>query len=521
MAEASRPTPVHAVELRGLTKRFQHVIANAGVDLRVEAGTIHGVIGENGAGKSTAMKMLYGQYTPDQGEILIDGIAHQWGSPLDAIRAGIGMVHQHFMLAGPSTVLDNIVLGAEPSKRAMKWVPQALRPIDRKRARAELDHLAAQYGLPVDWDALIEDLPVGIQQRIEILKLLYRNAKILILDEPTAVLTPQEVIDLFDNLRKLKAEGKTIIIITHKLKEVMSFTDRVTVFRAGRVTGEVETSQTSPEQLAQLMVGRAVVLSVQIPPQPVLGPVVLETHHLTLAKSHGKLQSVSLQVRAGEVVGIAGVEGNGQSELMQAILHPKDPEARDSGEVWVLGQNVTHHTTAAIKDLGVGLVPEDRHQEGLLLERPLTENFLLGLQRSPAFESHGFISEARLNAAYAQASEEYDVRPRAPELEAGRLSGGNQQKLIIAREFERNPKFLIAAQPTRGVDVGAIEFIHKRILRARTEGAGVMLVSSELDEILALSDRILVMFDGKIAGEFKRGECTERELGFAMCGGQS
>lgn len=526
MAEAPRPTSkaqglAPAVELRGLTKRFQHVVANAGVNLQVKAGTIHGVIGENGAGKSTAMKMLYGQYTPDEGEILVDGVVHRWGSPLDAIRAGIGMVHQHFMLAGPSTVLDNIVLGAEPAQGSLSWLPRALRPVDRKAARAQLDRLATQYGLPVDWDALIEDLPVGIQQRIEILKLLYRNARILILDEPTAVLTPQEVIDLFANLRKLKAEGKTIIIITHKLKEVMSFTDRVTVFRSGKVTGEVETSQTSPEQLAQLMVGRQVVLSVEVPPQPPLGQPVMETRGLNLAKPHAKLQNINLQVRAGEVVGIAGVEGNGQSDLLQAILHPSDAHTRDSGQIHILGQDVSEKSTAAIKALGVGVVPEDRHREGLLLERSLTENFLLGLQRSPRFESRGFIVESRLNEAYRRAAEEYDVRPRAPDLEAGRLSGGNQQKLIIAREFEREPKFLIAAQPTRGVDVGAIEFIHKRILRARSEGAGVLLVSSELDEILALSDRILVMFDGKIAGEFKRGECTERELGLAMGGGHA
>ncbi len=508
-----------AVELRGLTKRFRHVVANAGVDLRVEPGTIHGVIGENGAGKSTAMKMLYGLYAPDEGQILVDGKVCSWRTPQDAIRAGIGMVHQHFMLAGPYTALDNILLGAEPSPSWAGFLPRSLRPVDRSAARARLQKLSEQYGLPVDLDAPIERLPVGIQQRIEILKLLYREARVLILDEPTAVLTPQEVIALFENLRKLKAEGKTIIIITHKLKEVMSFTEKVTVFRAGRVTGEVETAKTSPQELANLMVGRKVVLSVEVPPQPPLGPPVLELDSVALDRRHGKLDGVSLQVRAGEVVGIAGVEGNGQSELMQAILHPRDPGCRSSGKVRVLGQDVTANTTAEIKDLGVGLVPEDRHQEGLLLERPMTENFLLGLQRSPRFASGGFIRQDELEQACRNAIREYDVRPAAIDLELGRFSGGNQQKVVIAREFERKPRFLIAAQPTRGVDVGAIEFIHQRILRARTEGAGVLLVSSELDEVLALSDRILVFYDGRVAGEFKRGECTEREIGLLMGGG--
>jgi ABC-type uncharacterized transport system ATPase subunit len=512
---------VPAVELRGLTKRFRHVVANDGVDLRVEAGTIHGVIGENGAGKSTAMKMLYGLYAPDEGRILIEGREHVWRTPNDAIHAGIGMVHQHFMLSGPDTALDNILVGAERPAPGFGWMPRVLAPIDRKSAREKLDRLAKQYGLPVDWDAPIESLPVGIQQRVEILKLLFRDARILILDEPTAVLTPQEVTALFDNLRKLKAEGKTILIITHKLKEVMAFTDRVTVFRGGKVTGEVETAKSSPQELANLMVGRKVVLSVEVPPQPEVGEPVLEAQELVLDRRLGKLQRVSFQVRSGEVVGIAGVEGNGQSELLQALIHPSDPRALSAGRVKVLGQDVTRLDAAEIKGLGVGVIPEDRHAEGLLLNRPMTENFMLGLQRTPAFFGRGFVRRAELEAATARAMEEYDVRPRAPELEAGRFSGGNQQKLIIAREFERKPKFLIAAQPTRGVDVGAIEFIHNRILKARTEGAGVLLVSSELDEILALSDRILVMYDGRMVGEFRRGQVTEREIGLLMGGGSA
>jgi simple sugar transport system ATP-binding protein len=498
-----------AVELRGLTKAFKTVVANDGVNLHVSRGTIHGVIGENGAGKSTAMKMLYGIYSPDAGEILIDGKVSSWRSPHDAIAAGIGMVHQHFMLAGPYSALDNILLGAEPSPSWARWLPRSLRPVARREARMKLEVIARQYGLPVDWDVPVENLPVGIQQRIEIIKLLYRDAKILILDEPTAVLTPQETSELFANLRKMRDEGKTIIIITHKLKEVMSLTDRVTVFRAGKVTGEVETANTSAQELANLMVGRKVSLQVEVPPPPPLGETVLDVCGLTLRAVHGQstrhhLDGVSFKIRAGEVVGIAGVEGNGQSELIQAIMHPHDPSCLTSGTVQV------------VKPMGV--IPEDRLKLGLLPERSLEENFLLGLHNESSFKQYGFLNGKELRRAALKALDEYDVRPRVLEVEAGRLSGGNQQKLIIAREFERKPYFLIAAQPTRGVDVGAIEFIHKRILKARTEGAGVLLVSSELEEVLALSDRILVMYEGAIVGEFSRGQVSERELGLRMGG---
>lgn len=502
-----------AVELRGLTKRFGSVVANSGVNLRVEAGTIHGVIGENGAGKSTAMKMLFGIFPPDSGDILVNGTTYVWSSPSDAIAAGIGMVHQHFMLAGPYSALDNILLGAEPVRLGM---------IERKKARARLETLARQYGLPVDWDAPIEKLPVGVQQRIEILKLLYRDAKILILDEPTAVLTPQETSDLFRNLKKLRDEGKTIVLITHKLKEVMSFTDRVTVFRAGRVTGEMQTSRTSPQELANLMVGRKVVLSIDVPLARVRDELAMEVAGLSLAGaaagSRHQLSDVSFSVNCGEIVGIAGVEGNGQSELLQAILHPRDPQCRTSGTVRFLGEDVTSWQARKIRDLGVAVIPEDRQGEGLLLGEPVRENFLLGLQRTSAFSHAGLLNSENIQAAATQAVEEYDVRPRDLAILAGKLSGGNQQKLIVAREFRRKPRVLIAAQPTRGVDVGAIEFIHNRIVRARDEGAGVVLVSFELDEILALSDRILVMYEGRIAAEFSRGQASERELGLKMAG---
>jgi general nucleoside transport system ATP-binding protein len=506
------PGMAPAVELRELTKRFGSVAANAGVSLRVQPGTIHGVIGENGAGKSTAMKLLYGMLRPDSGEILLGGTRCVWASPADAIARGIGMVHQHFMLAGPYSALDNILLGAEPVRGGV---------IDRAAARRRLESLAQQYGLPVDLGRPIEDLPVGVQQRVEILKLLYRDAKILILDEPTAVLTPQETNGLFENLKKLRAEGKTILLVTHKLKDVMSFTDHVSVFRTGKVTGDLPTAQTNPQELANLMVGRKVVLGIHVPPAQPRQERALEVVGLSLTGSAGsrhRLSSVSFSVRRGEIVGIAGVEGNGQSELVQAILHPRDAKCRTSGAVKLLGQEVTAWTALKIRDLGVAVIPEDRLQEGLLPDRPASENFLLGLQRSRPFNRAGFLDSLQLAESAAVALREYDVRPPDLDLPSGKLSGGNQQKLIVAREFHRQPRLLIAAQPTRGVDVGAIEFIHQRIVRARDEGAGVLLVSSELDEVLTLSDRILVMYEGRIVAEFARGQVTERELGLKMGG---
>jgi simple sugar transport system ATP-binding protein len=501
-----------AVELRGLTKRFGTCIANHGVNLRVEPGSIHGIVGENGAGKSTAMKMLYGIYPPDSGEILLNGKQCIWSLPADAIAAGIGMVHQHFMLAGPHTALDNILLGAEPTHFGF---------INRKQARQRLDQLSRQYGLHVDWDLPVEELPVGIQQRIEILKLLYRNANILILDEPTAVLTPQETNALFQNLSRLRDQGKTILLITHKLNEVMAITDRVTVFRAGNATGEAQTSQTNPQELANLMVGRKVLLKVDVSNAKLLPEPAIEVKNLNLTGLSGarhKLSNVSFSVKCGEIVGVAGVEGNGQTELLQAMLHPRDTNCRSAGTVTFLGHDVTNWSAREIRQLGVAVIPEDRHNEGLLLHRPITENFALGLHRDPEFSRAGVLNSRNIAASAARALQEYDVRPAEIAIPASKLSGGNQQKLIIAREFHRNPKVLIAAQPTRGVDVGAIEFIHKRIIRARDEGAGVLLISAELDEIFALSDRILVMFEGKFVAEFLRGKVDETTLGLKMAG---
>ncbi len=508
------PVAAPAVELRGLTKRFGSVLANAGVDLRVETGTIHGLIGENGAGKTTAMNLLYGMIAPDAGEIFVRGKACRWHSPSDAIASGIGMVHQHFMLGGPYSALDNIILGAEPGRWGL---------IDRRSASARIESLARQYGLAVDLTRPIDQLPVGIQQRVEILKLLFRQACILILDEPTAVLTPLETSNLFENLRRLRQEGKTVILVTHKLKEVMSVTDQVTVFRTGKAIADLPTSKASPQELANLMVGRMVSLTVTVPDAQPSKELALEVSNLKLPRSgasRSQFSEVSLSVRRGEIVGIAGVEGNGQSELLQSLLHPREVRAGLSGNIRVLGHDVTALDARRIRALGVAVIPEDRLDDGLLLESPVRENFLLGLHHAGNFERRGFVRTRTVELAAREALEEFDIRPRDLEMAAGKLSGGNQQRLVVAREFNRRPQFIIAARPTRGVDVGAIEFIHSRLVRARDQGAGVLLISSELEEIIELSDRILVMFEGRIVAEFARGQVSESELGLAMGGAQ-
>ncbi len=422
------------------------------------------------------------------------------------------MVHQHFMLARPYSALDNILLGAEP----VRWGV-----IDRKKARARLDALARQQGLPVDWDRPIEELPVGVQQRVEILKLLYREANILILDEPTAVLTPQETRALFGNLRRLRDEGKTILLVTHKLGDVMDFTDRVTVFRAGQVTGEVGTAETNPQELANLMVGRKVVLSIDVPPARPRAEPAIEAKGLGLAGAEGsrhRLCDVSFSVKRGEIVGVAGVEGNGQSELLQAMLHPRDSRCRTSGMVRFLGQDVSAWKASDIRALGVAVIPEDRLEEGLLLERPVERELSPGPATASGVQPRGLPEVSRLgegsgagrrrNTMFARGSGDAGREPvRRQPAKANRGAG-----------IRAEAGALIAAQPTRGVDVGAIEFIHRRIVRARDEGAGVLLVSSELDEILALSDRILVMYEGRLVAEFSRGQVSERELGLKMGG---
>lgn len=507
-----------AVELVHLAKRFGAVQANADVSLKVAPGTIHAIVGENGAGKSTAMKMLYGVMKPDSGHILLAGKNVQFASPAAAIAAGIGMVHQHFMLAETHTVLDNIILGAEPCTAFWSRLPflSLFHPIDRQAARAKLGALGQKYGLAVPLEARVSDLSVGLHQRIEILKLLYRNAQILVLDEPTAVLTPHEASDLFANLRALRDEGKSVLIITHKLQEVMSLADDVTVFRAGKVVGSVPVGQTSREELAELMVGHPVNLQASLERYPIQSNVALRIESLSFAP----LKNLNLSVRKGEILGVAGVEGNGQSELLQIVAGPGmcNLKASGGGVVEILGAKATHLNTAQVRALGVGIIPEDRHRQALLLERSLRENFLLGLQRHPSLVHLGIIKRESVDRMFADACVRYDIRPGNPKALASSLSGGNQQKLVIAREMAFSPELLIAAQPTRGVDVGAIEFIHTELLRARNGGAGVLLISSDLEEILTLADRIVVLFEGRIVATFERGQCDLQSLGLAMGG---
>ncbi|NDD90988.1 ABC transporter ATP-binding protein [bacterium] len=509
-----------AVELRKITKAFgsgeSRVFANTDVNLSVRKGSIHAIVGENGAGKSTAMKILFGMQLADSGELHVFGKSVRWRNPTEAMASGIGMVHQHFMLAGPHTVLENIVLGCEKSS--------AFGILDTKKAAARLRELCERYSMPVDPDRAIEDLPVGVQQRVEILKLLYRDSQILILDEPTAVLTPQEIEALFTNLRRLRDEGRTILIITHKLKEVLAISDEVTVLRQGKTVGSIQTKQASAELLAEWMVGRKVILEVKSEAESKPGVVRMKVTDLVLDSNHSKLKNVSLEVRAGEIVGVAGVEGNGQSELLKALLDPKNPRCLKSGKVELLGRDVSSWSSSQIRRLQVGFMPEDRHRDGMLLDEPVELNILLGLQNHPAFVSEvpglgGVIRKSALDQALERAWVDYDLRPRQAGIPGRSLSGGNQQKLVIAREFEHHPEFLVAAHPTRGVDVGAIEWIHRKLFKARDQGTGILLVSSELDEILSLSDRIIVMFQGEVVAEFSRGNVSAQQLGLAMSGG--
>lgn len=496
------------IELKSLRKQYGRVIANEEVSLKVQAGTIHGIIGENGAGKSTAMKMVYGLITPDSGEIWIHGKLCHWRNPSDAMAAGIGMVHQHFMLSEPTTALDNILLTTE-----QKWFSR----LPRAQAKKKLEDLSTRYGLQVDLDEKVENLSVGLQQRLEILKLLYRDTDIIILDEPTAVLTPQETQTFFEQLRKLRSEGKTILLITHKLKEVMAITDEVTILRAGRVVGHRKTAQTSPHELAELMIGRELEELFHRDP-PAEAAAVLEVRDLRLEP---RLHNVSFQLRAGEVLGIAGVDGNGQSELLQALtLSWTNGGPHGSlkllGRDLIRGGEVLAHT-ADLRELGVGILPENRQKQGLLMNRPLFENFLLGFEKR--YHARGWLNLKAVREATKEAIKRYDIRPKHIDLRVKKLSGGNQQKLVVARELQCQPRLILAAHPTRGVDIGAIEFIHSQLLAARDQGAAVLLVSSELDEIMELSDRILVFYRGSISGEFRRAEFDEMKLGLAMGGG--
>ncbi|TCQ29799.1 ABC transporter ATP-binding protein [Rhizobium sp. PP-CC-3G-465] len=498
-----------AIELRGIDKSFGPVHANKNINLVVKKGTIHGIIGENGAGKSTLMSILYGFYQADRGDILVDGKVLTIKDPNAAIASGIGMVHQHFMLVENFTVLENVMLGAEDSPVLNASI---------SKARIELKRLEKEYALEVNPDAIIEELPVGLQQRVEILKALYRKADILILDEPTGVLTPPEADHLFRILEQLKNEGKTIILITHKLREIMAVTDEVSVMRRGEMVATRETDKTSVEELAELMVGRRVLLRVE-KGEARPGAIKLSVRNLTVRDGRGvtMVDDVSFDIRAGEIVGIAGVAGNGQSELLEAIAGIR----RATGGTVELNGSTVDVTgladPAELRTRGLAHVPEDRHHVGLVLKFEESENAILGYHRDPAYKKGALLDIAAMRADAEANIARYDIRPPNPRLKTANFSGGNQQKIVLAREMERNPDVLIIGQPTRGVDVGAIEFIHKRIIEMRDQGKAVLLVSVELDEIRALSDRILVMFAGRVVGE-RTSDADEGDLGLLMAG---
>ena len=503
-------TTAPAIELKGISKSFGPVQANKDISIRVMPGTIHGIIGENGAGKSTLMSILYGFYKADAGEIFISGQKTAIPDSQAAIAAGIGMVFQHFKLVENFTVLENVVLGAEDSG--------LLRP-SLARARRELKALADEYELNVNPDAIIEDIGVGMQQRVEILKALYRRADILILDEPTGVLTPAEADHLFRILENLKREGKTIILITHKLREIMDATDTVSVMRRGEMTATVKTSETSPQKLAELMVGRKVSLQVEKSPAQVRD-VILDVQNLNVTDEKGvhRVKDVSFNVRAGEILGIAGVSGNGQSELLEVL----GGYEKGSGTITVNGQPIdltgAKSDGRSRRERGIAHVPEDRQREGLIMDYHAWENVAFGYHHDPKYQNGMFMNNAAIKADTVEKMERFDVRPPDPRLAAKSFSGGNQQKIVLAREIERNPDLLLIGQPTRGVDIGAIEFIHQQIVALRDQGKAILLVSVELEEILALSDRIAVMFDGRMMGERLPQDTDEKELGMMMAG---
>ena len=495
------------LELRNITKTFGTVIANNDVSITVHKGTIHAIVGENGAGKSTIMRIAYGFYKADSGEILVDGKQVQIRNPHDAIALGIGMVHQHFMLVDTMTVAENIVLGAETGTATN---------LDLEKANRDIKALSDELRLNINPTAYIEDLSVGQQQRVELLKALYRDARLLILDEPTAVLTPQEVQEFFAILRRMKEQGKTIIIITHKLEEVLAISDEVTVMRDGKSVGQVQTSETSAKDLARMIVGRDVLLRVEkTDARP--GETVLEVRDLKISGKHGAaVDNVSFVVRAGEIVGIAGIEGNGQTELVEALSGLCKV---GSGSVEFQGKDVTNISARRLKELGIAHIPEDRHKRGLLLNSDLAENSILGVHYRPPVAAGGFMSGSAIDKRIREIVENFDVRPPIPDLPAKSLSGGNQQKLIIGREFELNPKLLLVSQPTRGVDIGAIEFIHRKLIELRDAGSAVLLISAELEEVTALADRLLVIREGKIVGEVDPKVATTEEIGLLMTGG--
>lgn len=501
----------YAVEMHHVSKQFPLVIANDDVTFSVQKGEIHALVGENGAGKSTLMNILYGLFHADSGTITVKGKNVHFFGPGDAIAHGIGMVHQHFMLIPPLTVAENVVLGQEPSRKGF---------VDTVKANKIVQALSDQYKLKVDPAAKVETLSVGIEQRIEIIKVLYRGAEIMILDEPTAVLTPQEVDELFEILRALKEQGKTIIFITHKLREVMAVSDTVTVMRRGKVVGTVATKNTTRQEIATMMVGRQVLFRVERTPAAP-GEIVLEVKDLSALnnKNLPALRDISFSVREGEILGIAGVEGNGQTELAEVLTGLRKAQ---SGTVELNGQVITNCSPRVIREHGTGHIPEDRQRRGLVLNFTVAQNMVLGIHYRPPFVRDlglDVINFGPIREKAQRLLQEFDIRPADQENLAGNLSGGNQQKVIVAREFDQNPKLLIAAQPTRGIDVGSIEFIHQRLLQARSKGKAILLISADLEEILSISDRIAVMYEGQIAGTLDPAEATEERLGLMMTGG--
>jgi general nucleoside transport system ATP-binding protein len=497
------------LELKGITKRFPGIVANDHVDFALAPGEVHALLGENGAGKSTLMNILYGLYHPDEGEILLRGKAARIHSPREAIDLGIGMVHQHFMLIPVMSVAENIVLAAEPHNGPF---------LDTDSAEARVAQLSKQFGLAVRPEARIESISVGMQQRVEILKALYRGAEILILDEPTAVLTPQEAKELFEIIESLKAEGKSIIFISHKLNEVLEIADRITVLRRGKTIDTVPREGATEAGLARLMVGREVLLRVEkAPAEPKETLLQVDDLHVLDERGLETCRGLSFEVHAGEIVGMAGVDGNGQSELIDALTGLRHPE---TGRILVAGKDLTSRSSRETLDAGVGHIPEDRQARGLVLDFTLAENLALHDYRLEPDSRYGWLFPRRMVARARRLLKEFDVRGGGPQTLASALSGGNQQKVVVAREVARNPRVLIAAQPTRGLDVGAIEFVHRRLVEERDEGRAILLVSFELEEILSLSDRILVIYEGRMVAEYSP-DVSEEEIGIAMTGGKA
>ena len=499
------------LELTNINKSFGHVHANKDINLVINKGTIHGIIGENGAGKSTLMSIVYGLYQADSGTIKVNDKEIKLKSPRDSIENGIGMVHQHFMLVENFTVLENIVLGFEGEVVFGK---------NLEKAKIDLKNLCETYNLNVDLDSVISDLSVGFRQRVEILKSLYRGAEVFILDEPTGVLTPQEVDELFKILRSLKEEGKTIVLITHKLNEIMDLTSEVSVMRQGEVVGHTKTENTNREKLAEMMVGRSVLLRIN-KSNTQKGDVAFKVENLTVKDDLDvtRVKNVNLEIHAGEILGLAGVTGNGQTELLEALSGIRKVE---SGEIFLNGDKISDSSgllnPRELKEKGLAHIPEDRQRMGLVTDFKAYENLIFGYHDQEPYSKSSIMKENKILDYSKKVMEEYDVRPRSPHLITSNFSGGNQQKLILSRELNENPKVLLIGQPTRGVDIGAIEFIHQRLIDMRDKGAAILLVSVELEEVLSLSDRIVVMFDGSIVGERVNKDVTDRELGLLMAG---